>query len=76
MKTLKMRPIGQLTRFYTSYGKLDKNRRTILYCYIANRISFSYFVLRLIGFKDPAVYHDSWIVWGNDETLPVEAGKI
>ena len=76
MKTLKMRPIGQLTRFYTSYGKLDKNRRTILYCYIANRISFSYFVLRLIGFKDPAVYHDSWIVWGNNETLPVEAGKI
>jgi thiosulfate/3-mercaptopyruvate sulfurtransferase len=75
MKSLKMRPIGQLTRFYTSYGKLDKNKRTVLYCYIANRISFSYFVLRVIGFKDPAIYHDSWIVWGNDETLPVEAGK-
>jgi thiosulfate/3-mercaptopyruvate sulfurtransferase len=72
MQTLKMRPIGQLTRFYASYGKLDKNKRTVLYCYIANRISFSYFVLRLIGFKDPAVYHDSWIVWGNDESLPVE----
>lgn len=70
MKTLKMRPIGQLTRFYTSYGKLDKNKRTVLYCYIANRISFSYFVLRLTGFKDPAIYHDSWIGWGNDESLP------
>lgn len=75
MKTLKMRPLGQLARFYTSYGKLDKNKRTVLYCYIANRISFSYFVLRLIGFQNPAVYHDSWIVWGNDDSLPVEAGK-
>ena len=72
MRTLKMRPIGQLNRFYTLYGKLDKSKRTILYCYIANRISFSYFVLRLIGFKDPAIYHDSWIVYGNDDSLPKE----
>ena len=71
-QTAKLRPIYQLQRLY---GGLDKDKRTVLYCYIANRISFSYFVLRLLGFKDPAIYHDSWIVWGNDETLPVEAGK-
>ncbi len=72
MKTLKLKPIGQLAKLYTSDDKLDKNKRTVLYCYIANRISFSYFVLRLIGFTDPAIYHDSWIVWGNDESLPLE----
>ncbi|MBI5195049.1 MAG: sulfurtransferase [Nitrospirae bacterium] len=71
-QTAKLRPIYQLQRLY---GGLDKDKRTVLYCYIANRISFSYFVLRLLGFKDPAIYHDSWIVWGNDETLPVETGK-
>lgn len=71
-QSAKLRPIYQLQRLYNG---LDKNKRTVLYCYISNRISFSYFVLRLLGFKDPAIYHDSWIVWGNDETLPVEAGK-
>ncbi|MEW6108908.1 MAG: rhodanese-like domain-containing protein [Nitrospirota bacterium] len=64
-----LRSVHQLHRLYQS---LDRDKRTVLYCYIANRISLSYFVLRLLGFKDPAIYHDSWIVWGNDETLPVE----
>ncbi|MEW6409502.1 MAG: rhodanese-like domain-containing protein, partial [Nitrospirota bacterium] len=72
LETAKLRPIFQLKRLYAS---LDKDKRTVLYCYIANRISLSYFILRYLGFKDPAIYHDSWIVWGNDETLPIEAGK-
>jgi thiosulfate/3-mercaptopyruvate sulfurtransferase len=71
-QSAKLKPMYQLQRLYNS---LDKNKRTVLYCYIGNRISLSYFVLRLLGFKDPAIYHDSWIVWGNDETLPIEAGK-
>ena len=69
LKTVKLRPAYQFERLYQS---LNKDKRTVLYCYIANRISLSYFVLRLLGFKDPAIYHDSWIVYGNDETLPVE----
>jgi len=72
-RTAKLRPIYQLQRLYQS---LEKEKRTVLYCYIANRISLSYFVLRLLGFEDPAIYHDSWIVWGNDETLPVEKMKM
>jgi thiosulfate/3-mercaptopyruvate sulfurtransferase len=58
------------------YRSLDREKRTVLYCYIANRISFSYFVLRLLGFRDPAIYHDSWIVWGNDKALPVQADGV
>lgn len=72
-QTAKLKPIYQLQRLY---GNLDKGKRTVLYCYIANRISLSYFVLRLLGFKDVAIYHDSWIVWGNDEALPVEKMKM
>lgn len=69
METLKLKLLPDLAMLY---GGLDRKKRTILYCYIANRISFSYFVARLIGFDDPAIYHDSWIVWGNNPDLPVE----
>lgn len=61
------------------FASASRDLFTVLYCYIANRISFSYFVLRLIGFQNPAVYHDSWLVWGNDDSLPVvkdSSGKI
>ncbi len=69
MESLKLKLIPDLAMLY---GGLDKKKRTIMYCYIANRISFSYFVARLIGFDAPAIYHDSWIVWGNNPDLPVE----
>lgn len=66
---VKLRPIYQLQRLYQA---LDKNERTVFYCVTATRAALSYFVARLLGFKDPALYHDSWLVWGNDEGLPVE----
>ncbi len=70
-KTAKIKSMDELEKLH---AKLDKNKRTVAYCYIANRISLEYFVLRLMGFKDPAIYHDSFIVWGNDESLPVVTG--
>jgi len=53
------------------YGKLDKNRRTIPYCHTGARSTLIYLQFRLMGFKDIANYDDSWIVWGNDERLPI-----
>lgn len=70
--TAKLRPLFQLERLYAA---LDKDKRAVLYCYIANRISLSYFILRYLGFKDPAIYHDSWIVYGNLENAPIEVAK-
>ncbi|ADH86307.1 sulfurtransferase [Desulfurivibrio alkaliphilus] len=67
-ESLRLKPIAELDAMY---GDLDRHRRTIVYCYIANRASMSYFVLRLLGFSDPAVYHDSWIIWGNNPRLPL-----
>lgn len=55
------------------YGGLDKKKRVIPYCQTGTRSTLSYLVFRLMGFKDPANYDDSWIIWGNDETrFPVE----
>jgi thiosulfate/3-mercaptopyruvate sulfurtransferase len=68
MDTLKLRPVWQLKRIYAS---LDLNKRTVAYCILGNRSSMAYFVMRLLGFKDPANYHDSWFVYGNKEGVPV-----
>jgi thiosulfate/3-mercaptopyruvate sulfurtransferase len=69
METMKLRPIWQLKRIYAS---LDTGKRTVAYCILGNRSSMAYFVMRLLGFKDPANYHDSWFVYGNTEGLAVE----
>jgi len=66
---VKLRPYFQLNRLYQG---LDRDKRTVFYCVTATRAALSYFVARLLGFKEPALYHDSWIVWGNDESLPIE----
>jgi thiosulfate/3-mercaptopyruvate sulfurtransferase len=55
----------------TLFGKLDKNKRTIGYCQTGTRSTLTYLTLRLMGFKDPANYDDSWIVYGSNVNYPV-----
>lgn len=52
------------------FGKLDKNKRTVAYCQTGTRSTLTYLELRLMGFKDPANYDDSWIVYGSDVNYP------
>jgi len=56
------------------YKSLDKTKRTIAYCQTGSRSCTTYLELRLLGYKDPANWDDSWIVWGNDLTkrYPIE----
>lgn len=54
------------------YGKLDKNKRTILYCQTGTRSTLNYLIFKAMGFKDVANYDDSWIIWGNREDTPIE----
>lgn len=55
------------------YESLDKNKRTIALCQTGTRSTQTYLQLRLLGFKEPANYDDSWIVWGSHFTkYPVE----
>ena len=61
-------------RVADAYKALDKTKRTIAYCQTGSRSGTSYLELRLLGFKDPANWDDSWIVWGSDLTknYPIE----
>ncbi|NOX20562.1 MAG: sulfurtransferase [Nitrospirae bacterium] len=75
-KTGKKKPIAYLDPEVVSkaFAKLDKNVRTIAYCQTGTRSTLTYFQLRLLGFKNPANWDESWRVWGSHyNDYPVEA---
>ncbi len=59
-------------RVASFYSALDKGKRTIAYCHTGTRSTLTYLELRLLGFKEPANWDDSWIVWANQVRYPVE----
>lgn len=74
-ETGKMRDNGFLSpdRVASFYKTLDKNKRTIAYCQTGTRSTLTYFELRLLGFKDPANWDDSWRIWGSHyNDYPIE----
>ena len=55
------------------YRGLDPAASVILYCHSARRGSYSYFILRLMGFDSVALYDPSWYEWGSEDNFyPVE----
>jgi thiosulfate/3-mercaptopyruvate sulfurtransferase len=55
------------------YKDLDRNKRTIAYCQTGTRSTLTYLQLRLLGFKNPANWDDSWRVYGNHiDGYPIE----
>lgn len=72
--TGKESPNGFLSpnRIADFYKSMDKNKRTVGYCQTGTRSTTTYLQLRLLGFKDPANYDDSWVVWGNNAKYPIE----
>ena len=73
-KTGKLKPSGYLDadQAHKVFGKLDKNKRTVAYCQTGTRSTLTYLELRLLGFKDPANWDDSWRVYGSSLMYPVE----
>lgn len=63
-------------RVAKAYEKLDKNKRTIAYCQTGSRSTLTYMEMRMLGFKDPANYDDSWIVYSVQEKFPVEEEQL
>jgi len=75
-KKKKPTPTGYLSPDVVAkkFAKLDRNKRTIGYCQTGTRSTLTYFELRLLGFKDPANWDESWRVWGSHYAdYPVEA---
>jgi len=53
------------------YRNFDKNKRAISYCHTGTRSTLTYLELRLMGFREPANWDDSWIVWASNLKYPV-----
>ncbi|HCY87129.1 MAG TPA: sulfurtransferase [Desulfobacteraceae bacterium] len=55
------------------YRGLDPEKGVIVYCNSGRRSSFSYYILRLMGFEHVHTYEASWKEWGHpDKFYPVE----
>lgn len=55
------------------YAGLDSSKGIIVYCNSGRRSSFSYYILRLMGFDNVYTYEPSWKEWGSpDKYFPVE----
>jgi len=69
----KGKPTGYLSAdiLDAKFGKLDKGKRTIAYCQTGTRSTLTYLELRLMGFKDPANWDESWRVYGSTPGLPI-----
>jgi thiosulfate/3-mercaptopyruvate sulfurtransferase len=51
---------------------VPKDKRVITHCQTGQRAAYTYLVLRALDYKDVAIYHDGWRVYGSDLKLPVE----
>ncbi len=72
-KTGKMGPTGYFDADLVEkkFASLDKNKRTVAYCQTGTRSTMTYLQLRLLGFKDPANWDESWRVYGSQLDYPV-----
>jgi thiosulfate/3-mercaptopyruvate sulfurtransferase len=74
LETGKMKDNGFLSpdRVSGFFKDLDPNKRTVAYCQTGTRSTLTYLQLRLLGFKDPANWDESWRVYGNHyEGFPI-----
>ena len=73
-KSGKMAPIAYLDpdAVAAKFASLDPNKRTLAYCQTGTRSTMTYLQLRLLGFKDPANWDESWRVYGSQLSYPVD----
>jgi thiosulfate/3-mercaptopyruvate sulfurtransferase len=67
--TFRMFSLDQLQKLYKD---VPKDQRVIIYCQSGARASYTYLILRALGYADVANYHDGWRVYGSDLQFTVE----
>jgi len=72
-ETRGLKPESELRAVLTKRG-VDPDRRVLLYCNTARRISHTYLVLRHLGYPDLAFYEGSLTEWKAAER-PLETGR-
>jgi thiosulfate/3-mercaptopyruvate sulfurtransferase len=65
----------ELKEFYDRELSAIGDEKIVTHCQTGVRGAHTYFVLRLLGYKDVSLYDGSWIEWANDETFPVTQSK-
>jgi len=56
------------------YADIDKDQKVMTYCHKGKQSSFSYFILRYLGYLQPSHYDGSWYEWKQDPLLPKVSG--
>ena len=65
-KTGKMEAVAYLSPDAAAgLARLDRNKRAIAYCQTGTRSTLTYLQLRLLGFKDPSNWDESWRIYGS-----------
>jgi thiosulfate/3-mercaptopyruvate sulfurtransferase len=55
------------------YKDIPSSARVIAYCQTGTRSTYTYLVLRLLGYQNVASYDDSWRVYGSNVNYPAES---
>ncbi len=72
-RNLRLRPKDELLRELTALGA-SPDKETVVYCHTHHRSSYTYMVLKHLGFKYVRGYPGSWSDWGNRQDTPVSSG--
>ena len=51
---------------------ITPDKEVITYCHTHHRSSYSYMMLKILGFKQIKGYPGSWSDWGNRQDTPIE----
>ncbi len=68
-KAFKMLPLSELKPLYKD---IPFKERAISYCQTGTRATYTYLVLRELGYENVANYDDSWMVYGSNVNYPAD----